>query len=233
MDALYNFYLKLIPDLLKDLVFYIPKSEIVNTSIKEISELNNSLLVDTIFIFDEYQGPMPYSQKTGFKQLISQFSNLEKNIFKLVQKRKDCTDKEFAFVLDKYFTFLRALTYSCEWLYENLNTNQKENKKVESKFYLQLDGLRKHQETLQTTFHLNGELQDLNKINDKTKVKGLITDITANLPKTNIEETSNTNIDEKNNVVDSALIKSKTNRKVLITEAEAEKNLLKTFFGIE
>ncbi len=241
--SLYRFHLNLIPNLLTEFFFYIPKSEILPDIIEKVKILKDDTILDKIFVFDEYQGPVYYNKDRSYKGIILMGANLEKNIFSLLEKKNEVSNLEFDYVLNKYFEYVESMFYCTKWMHNNLNRFFEKDEKLNNIFYLQFESLRKHFKTLVKTFYKNKKTIPKGNFNAHKIIDDFFPDITdgfsieslkdiaklsqapINVPRFNLPENTITTTKKFGKI-------KKINRKPLITEQEAERILLRTFFGI-
>ena len=188
-----------------------------------------------IFVFDKYVGPMAYNSKRDHKTILLKSGGLEKNIFELLEKRSQSEHSEFQYVLNKYFEQAWCILYITNWLNNNLSEIVPINDKIKGLFHIQYLHHKKHFETLLKLFYPSKDTIPLDSFNAAHIIETYFNDITKIFEKTN-NITSNDSISitqsEKplNNINGGGVIHKK---EPLITQKEAEKDLLKTIFNIE
>lgn len=229
--SLHQFYLDLVPNLLRELYFYIPETEIPKDIIAKLDVFKKHIDLNRVYVIDYHKGPILYTSDRDAVEITIKSSKLEKNLFNLVEKKSAASPDEFQYILDKYFELVETIFYITDWMHTNLKAHIKDVTPVKDLFYLQLVFYKKHFELLVKTFYPNraaiprGNFNAHNMIDtyfpDISKSYNVITKMPAtvqNKPIINIPKTVN-----------------KPNMKIkksLVTEVEAERLLLRTFFNI-
>ena len=122
LDAFFD---KLVEALIIDLAFYIP-SDIILTGVLE--ELEGSIpenYLNELTVLD----PMGFSEfeiNEFNTRLIKKKNQLEKNIFKLLERKTTLEAFDFEFILNKYFKQLEFYLAITNWLRINLRNYNKE-----------------------------------------------------------------------------------------------------------
>jgi len=144
-NSLDTFFDKLVEVLILDLALYIP-SDLIPTGVLE--ELEGS-------IPDHYFNELTILDPLGFgefeieefnERLIKKKTQLEKNIFKLLESKTVLKEFEFVYILDKYFKQLEFYVAITNWLRVNLkNYNQEKiNLTTVGSFEIQFEIYKSH-----------------------------------------------------------------------------------------
>ena len=236
-QTLHQFHLNLIPNLIKELYFFIPEEEIRPDIIETLDALKKYNFLNTVLVFDEYEGPIHYVAGRSNKQIILKEGDLEKNIFKLLEKKSEGKMHEFNFVLNKYFEFVETMFYIVKWMYHNPIEMIQTDSNLTGIFYVQYESYKKHFEVLVKTFYDSKETIPKGNFNAHDIIDTYFPDVVNNFKKKgpslileNWIKKFKTKTPEKTTTP--PLPTNKKDKKPLITEAIAEKILLKTFFNI-
>lgn len=239
-ETLHKFHLSLIPNLFKELFFFIPEKEIRPDVIEKLDFLKEYNFLNKVLVFDEYQGPIHFEKGRSNKQLLLKGSDLEKNIFKLLEKKSEGKTHEFNYVLTKYFEFVETMFYMINWMYYNPTLAIKSDSNLSGIFYFQFTSYKNHFETLVKTFYESKESIPKGNFNAHHVIEIYFPDVVNSFKQKNnldisslIVDKSSKNLKTTPKRTSSILpLQDKKVKKALITEAEAEKNLLQTFFNI-
>ncbi|WP_179346450.1 hypothetical protein [Winogradskyella ursingii] len=242
-NKLYDLYIGLIPNLVSELLFYIPEKEIAQEIIDEFNELKNNKLFDRVFVFDEYRGPIDYDKKASSKGLAVMAINHEKNLFIMVEKQEAISNSEFKFLLEKYITFVEVLLQYSKWMHGNLHNTFEEDEKLKILFNNQCFNFKKHLEALVTTFYDSKKLLSTQNFKMQRIVDDFIPDLAKSFTKSKISDfilqPNPIRVPELNvpkgtfSVAKEKLQTQKSTKKAIVTEQLAEKILLETYFGIK
>lgn len=240
--SLYDYYIGLLPNMILELYFYIPKDEIPIDIFSELKVLQNDKILNKVFVIDTYKGPISYNNETHKGTLIMT-TNLEKNIFSLVEKKSKLSKLEFKFLSEKYILFAEALLYFANWMYKNHQKVFGTDKRLNSILFLQLENYKKHYETFVSTFYISKKTVPIGNFKTNYIVDTIFPDLAKSFSKNSISEI----IREQQESIDISVKKDykqvfinkekiqgdkKTIKKRLVTEEEAEKLLLKVYFNI-
>lgn len=241
-QTLYQFHLSLIPNLVAELFFFIPENEFRPDIREKLDFLKKYDLLDTVLVFDEYQGPLLYENTRSNKKLLMKESELEKNIFKLLEKKSEDKAHEFNYVLNKYFEFVETLFYMIKWMYNNpIKTIQKDSN-LSGIFYIQFTNYKNHFETLVKTFYDSKEAIPKGNFNAHYIIDTYFPDVANNFKKKNNINTRSLNLEKwlkslkttsSKKQPNAQLVMGNKDKKPLITEVEAEKILLQRFFNVD
>ncbi|MFH4964414.1 hypothetical protein V8G69_05360 [Gaetbulibacter sp. M235] len=238
--SLYQFYLDLIPNLLAELFFFVPEKEIREDIIEKVDFLKKYDVLNRIYVIDHYQGPIEYKKGRNNNRVLLKSSKLEQNIFDLIEKKSEVKDQEFIYVLNKYFELVEYLFYATNWMNTNLTQIVQTEDTVIGLFHLQFMDYKKHFETLVKHFYPNKEAMSKGNFNAHEIIETYFPDVSKSLEQNSGLYFNNINSEKKTTKLNNATHlatttdkKTKSNdKKVLITEEEAEKLLLRTIFNL-
>lgn len=239
---LYQFYLDLIPNLLTELFFFIPEKEIRPDIIEKIDFLKDHDVLNKVYVLDHYQGPIEYKKGRNNMNIFLKGAKLEKNTFSLLEKKSDSKTHEFDYVLGKYFELVECMFYITDWMDSNITEYVKTNNTVIGLFHLQFLDYKKHFETLVKQFYPNKETIPQGNFNAPKLVETYFPDISKSLKTNNGMlftvlggEKQKPDLSASNSEITPHHHKMPKNivKKLLVTEAEAEQILLRTFFNIK
>ncbi|WNH11149.1 hypothetical protein [Thalassobellus suaedae] len=244
--SLHKFYLDLIPNLITELFFFLPEKEIRVDIIEKLDFLKNQNVLNKVYVFDHYVGPMEYKKGRSNKNIFLKSGKLEQNIFRLVEKKSEVKKQEFYYVLNKYFELVETLFYMTNWMNTNLVQVVKKDDGIIGLFHVQFLNFKKHFEELVRNFYPNREAIPKGNFNAHEIIETYFPDITKSFkPATNSVIVPNfkarTKSVELNHIENTTtpplpppLQKAdKKDKKQLVTEEEVEKLLLETFFNIK
>ena len=237
-ETLHKFHLSLIPNLIEELFFFIPEKEIRPDIIEKLDFLKKYNFLEKVLVFDKYQGPLHYEKGRSNKQLLLKESDLEKNIFKLLEKKSEGKAHEFNYVLNKYFEFVEAMFYMINWMYYNPTQIIQNDRNLSGIFYIQFTSYKNHFETLVKTFYASKETIPKGNFNVHYIIDTYFPDVVNSFKQNNNLDINSLTVDENlktttyKKAAITPLLKGEKDKKSLITEAEAEKILLQTFFNV-
>lgn len=146
-QSLDDFYDSLIEVLIHEIVFYVPKELI---SEKDVVEINRMFGIDPfneLVVIDVYRGGrFKYEQGSYKPLLVAKHGSLEKNLFKLLQKKSEIAPFEFKYILDKYIEQAEFYHYITSWFFNHLSfyIENKVNLELQGDFQLQHNYYKKH-----------------------------------------------------------------------------------------
>lgn len=240
---LYQFYLDLIPNLFTELFFFIPEKEIRSDIIERIDFLKDHDVFNKVYVLDHYQGPIAYKKGRNNTNSLLKGAKLEKNIFSLLEKKSESKAHEFDYVLVKYFELVECMFYITDWMDSNITGSVKTDNTAIGLFHLQFMDYKKHFETLVRQFYPDKETIPQGNFNAPKIVETYFPDITKSLQQSSGILLTGLAIQEERPEINASKLeitmppphhKKPTIpvKKQLITEAEAEQILLRTFFNI-
>lgn len=239
---LYQFYLDLIPNLLTELFFFIPEKEIRPNIIEKIDFLKGHDVLNKVYVLDHYQGPIEHKKGRNNMNSFLKGAKLEKNMFALLEKKSDSKSHEFDYVLGKYFELVECMFYITGWMDTNITECVKTNNTVIGLFHLQFLDYKKHFETLVKQFYPNKETIPKGNFNAPKILETYFPDISKSLKTNNgmlftvlggQKERPGLSASNSEMPPQHHKMPKKKVKKQLVTEAEAEQILLRTFFNIK
>jgi hypothetical protein len=238
--TLHQFYLDLIPNLLNELVFFLPRNEIREGIIEKVDFFKKYDVLDRVYVIDYYKGPIEYKKGRNNNRVLLKSSNLEQNIFNLIEKKSEVKEQEFNYVLNKYFELVEYLFYATNWMNTNLTQIVQTDDTVTGLFHLQFTNYKKHFEALVKHFYPNKEAIPKGNFNAHEIIETYFPDVSKSLEQNNSLKPNINNEDKKATILNNATHLETTavkkvknaNKKSLVTEEEAEKLLLRTIFNV-
>ncbi|WP_047547327.1 hypothetical protein [Psychroserpens sp. Hel_I_66] len=239
---LHDYYISLIPNLVTGLLFYIPKTELPLEVIDELMKLANHDFFNQVFAFDEYRGPVEYNSKSSKKGLFSISANLEKKIFGLLEKKGEVSETEFKYLLEKYRFLVETLFSYSQWMNDNLGKLHQDNENLENLFRYQFSVYRKHLETVFSTFYDSRSVPSSQYFDSKKIIDEFFPDLAKSFSKDTVSGLLNTqkltvakmdSPKQSSTVHQSMPPQEPKQKKSILSEEEAKKVLLKTYFGID
>jgi len=146
-QSLDDFYDSLIEVLIHEIVFYVPKELISEKDVAEIKRMFGIDPFNELVVIDVYRGGrFKYEQGTYKPLLIAKHGSLEKNLFKLLQKKSEIAPFEFNYILDKYIEQVEFYHFITSWLFNHLALyiENKVNLEIQGDFQLQYNYYKKH-----------------------------------------------------------------------------------------
>jgi hypothetical protein len=210
----------LINGLYRPSIFYIPAVLFPKISEELKQKFKDYRVTNELAILKQTGDTCYIEQCIPLIELLHKESSLENNLFQLHKFKDQLKQVSFKFILDNYMKHVSACTYVYSWLYdhvldviENLTEDQKQL------FDLQYRLINKHQECLENAFlvekpiaieHIEELIATHTHIFKDRKFNELLTDINK----------------EKDN-------SKQNNKKLLLTDLEADTYLLKTVFNVK
>ncbi len=236
---LQQFYKALLPKLWNEFVFFIPKIELPAEIKKELEFLREYDLVNKSILFDVSIGPYVYEKKHNIK-VISKWSDLESNVFLLLEKRANSESYEFNYILEKYFEQSSCLFFLTDWLYKNVEQIEQVDNNISGLFMIQFTNYKKHFEEMVKHFYPNKDQMPFDRFNVNQLINDYLPDISKRFHKDEVPLLAEIN-EQKLNALPpltySPLKPKQSNikkkKKVLITEEEAKKVMLGSIFKIK
>ena len=153
----------------------------------------------------------------------------------MLEKKREISEDQFKYILDKYFEYVDSMLYCAEWMYKNLNNFISCDVKLKNIFFIQFRRFEKHFNALVQTFYINKTIPKANYNTSRIweifipKSKSSLLEKHHKIENKANEKTSGFNKNQQD-VVKYEFENPK--KKPLISEQEAKKILLKKFFGI-
>ena len=237
-------YKKLHADLWDNFIFFIPKFELPEELLDEIDFLKDIVVFNKPMYYKKSEGVYFYENEYSLP-VASKWTELETNLFSLLELRGNLKPFEFDYVIEKYFEMASNLFYITNWLNENRTDVLSSHLDMTSLFLIQFNSYSKHFEELVKHFYPDKKDMPHDRLNIQQLIKEHLPDITKRyhkednfmlLPPLNykgiqtIETTENLGIRK---VSLEKPIVSKHKKKKLITNEEAEKELLLKLFKVQ
>ena len=229
-ESLNKIYDEMIERLYKPLIFYIPR-RIWNQFDKDKwnAKMFDEVFDKVVLIKPDGQDIILNNEPSNF-HIMFKVARLDKNTFKLLDIQKKTDSNQFDFLLNRYCVQLDFYRRVSKWMAENIQKDVKDNnEETLFSFEIQQSTFSKHWQYIQDTF-VNGlkieeTKADSNLTNKDFKSLQDLMNQSSILPKAEAPESINEN--------DTNIIKKpKKIKKVLLTEEEAERFLLRTVFHI-
>jgi hypothetical protein len=230
--SLHQFYLSLIPNLVSELFFFIPKNEIREDIIEKLDFLETTDIFNKIYVVDYYKGPIEFKKGRDNAQLLLKESELDKNVFQLLEKKSEVPPHEFTYVLNKYFELAECLFYITQWMDTNITQKIQPDDTSSGIFYIQALNYKKHFENLVKNFYPTKDIIPKGNFNAIELIETYFPDIASQYNKPKEHHTLTHTTSESVQKEQQPLIK-KTKKTPLITETEAEKTLLEQVFNLD
>lgn len=151
-DQLYN---ELVNEFHKNYIFFIP-SKIVPDDIINGPELTKIKdLLDRVLVIDNTFQIIPIEQLNSYIDIINKAYYLDKNIFKLLDKKGEISDFQFNFILEKYYEQVEFYYQTTEFYLSNLSLPifDNINDTIKGLFTIQHNNYKKHLEELNKQFY--------------------------------------------------------------------------------
>lgn len=241
-DSLYQYYLELIPNLLVEFHFFLAKSKIPPEVLQEVEIFKTDKYLDKIYVADYYDGIVPYIKDRKNDQFILKSSKLNKNIFSLLEKKSKLTEPEFDYVLNQYFELAETFFYFADWLNDNLELLELNDRSTKGLFNLQFLNYKKHFESFIKNFYPDHKAVPKGNLNVLKRIKDIYPSIPQGFAGTSARK-GKFNFPDFIKVPKSKeaafSIPKKTQaskskiKKPLISMEEAESELLRKYFNID
>ena len=232
--SLEKYFNSLLPSLYEELVFFIPDKNIPVDILKKIDPFVSKLF-NKLLVMDTYKGPIEYPKERKQMLTIAKGSDLEKNTFSLLERKRDATITEFNFILDKYFEQVEFLVYVTNWMNNNLNEILQVNDSIKGLFQIQSNNYNKHLHTLLRHFYPDKRRIPQSKFNAIKIIEKYYPDITKPdyLKSEVIKSRINNSVQEIEIAKNKTAAAKKAKKQPLITEKEAESILLERIFNVD
>ena len=234
-EPLRDYYLSLIPNLIADFFFFIPKNKISPDIIDKVDFLKNKQVYKKVFLIDYYEGFMEYIKGNSSGYFIIKQNNLEKNIFSLLEKKSEVASYEFEFVLEKYFELAECLFFITNWMNTHIARIGFYDADAWKIFRLQELNYKKHFEMLVKNFYPSREIVPKGNFNTLELIDKYFPDIKGlfDEQKRKPDLTKDTKEEDKNENKITLSNRKKAKKEALISEGEAEELMLKSIFNLD
>ena len=244
-QTLNDFFDTLIEVLIDELVFYIPAEVVPKNIVEKVNKMNKNSLFNELHVIAFGQGWLGYEQEEFRPLLLKKHESLEKNLFKLLQKKGETEPFKFTYILDKYveqvefYQFITALLKNYLPIYIK-NGNDPD---LQGDFQFQANYYKKHLGDLMKHFYPSREYIFKQEFDILELLENYVPDFVARcgienkdevyIPKVVINqqedvnemaETSTKNVNEKT---------KKIKKELLITEKIADDFILSSVFNIQ
>ena len=214
-----NIHSQLVFNMASPIMFFVPETLIT----KELEERYEPELLELFFnkiLVIENDGSVnSLSKTTKITNVTSKNTQLDKNLFQLLELKETLKTYQFDFLIKKYYDQVNFFVLISEWLSENLETHFKElDPSISAYFSIQEIAFQMHFETLQTTFGMD-LLPNPKQTEILEKIESMVPPLSA--------------FKKAANEVPESEEKPKTEKKVLITNEEADRFLLETVFNVK
>jgi len=220
LDKTFN---KLKLNLLRPFTFYVPK-DLIPESKQDLWKgekyqpyFNNAILID-------HQGfDYELKEEPSFYEILHKQSNLDENLFVLLEKSGKLKSQQFQVLMDKYLLHLNFYVHVSQWMYNNIKLYiENASEETINSFKLQCDTFRKHyDQVLSDIYMVNNAEKPEPKMDVLEFVENNVSEYTEILSDTKGQETEPIPQQE-----------TKKKQAVILTEAEADDFLLRTVFHI-
>lgn len=241
-QSLETFFDKLVEVLIRDVGFYIPSALISANLLEDLNDQIPEGFIDQISILDIPGGFGVFENKEFNERLILKRNLLEKNIFKLLKKKKDLDAIEFNYILNKYFDQVEFYCAIVNWLSANLSVYHKNEIDINSigSFELQNEFYKSHFVELIDLFYPSEPIQLKEYYDLSELLKVYFPDLMARYDKASSELLVKSDIDlsqhefkeDQKNTTKRKKTTNKRKKEPLISDKEAEEFILKSVFNI-
>lgn len=241
-QSLETFFDKLVEVLFKDVGFYIPSTLIPANLLKDLNDKIPDGFLDQLSILDIPDGFGIFEIEKFNDRLILKRTLLEKNIFKLLKKKKELDAVEFHYILDKYLDQVEFYCAIVNWLSINLSVYHKNEINVHTigSFELQNEFYKSHFIELTDLFYSSEPIQLKEYYDLSELLKVFFSDLIARydkasnelLLKSDIELSQHEIKEDENTSKKETKTKKNLKKEPLVSDQEAEEFLLKTVFNV-
>lgn len=189
-DQLYN---ELVNEFHKNYIFFIPSKIVLNDLINkpELTKLKH--LFDRVLAIDNTFQVVPIEELNSYKYIIIKADLLEKNIFKLLDKKGEAPDIQFNFILEKYYQQVEFYYQTSEFYLSNLSLPifDNINDTIKGLFTIQHDNYKKHLEGINKQFYPDKTINSQVKNDFSSQIISNLNSIGVELiesPNNNIEQ---------------------------------------------
>lgn len=238
------FYTDLVSELWLDLIFFIPDKDIPSDFIDSFKHLDTQKLFNEVLVFDNQNGPVFYEKGRGYRRTLLKGVELDKNIFKLLEKKSGTNQYEFNYVLEKYFEQVGCLFFIANWLNNNLQLIIQLDQTAIGLFKIQQTYYKKHLAALIKHFYPDKKEIPQGNFNVLKAIEKYFPNIIEQYkdkekiippsPQVPIQNDQLPDFDKENGITDLNKHLPKVEiKQPLITEMEAERLLLEAVFNLD
>jgi len=215
----------LLDNVKRTMIFYIPSSLFENLQKKHIDELESFGFLNTLFYMDTQGDPKSIKDSIEYIRLLSKDKILKSNVFELLDMKTRLDKNAFHYIIDDYFKELEAQVF----LTEAIKKEAKETAinyvpQIQAYLELQYKQLIEHQEELKQKFGSWKSRFEIERIFGGFKT----TSPNIKLDKKVLEIP---NADSKSDRT--KVRKSVKKERLKINEAEVDRYILETTFGVD
>ncbi len=225
-------------------IMFIPEIELPKEILKDLEFLQEIQVFNKPMCYRKSEGVYFYEKRFNV-DIFSKGNVLENNLFLLLELRGKLKEYEFNYLIEKYFEMASNLFFVTDWLNKNKSNLLVNYTDVASLFQIQFLSYSKHFEELVKHFYPDKKDMPYDRLNIQELIKEHLPDITKRYHKEDnflllppidykeartIETTENLDIKK---VSLEKLVVSKPKKKKLITNEEAEKELLLKLFKVQ
>ncbi|MCF1192294.1 hypothetical protein LRR18_11925 [Mangrovimonas sp. AS39] len=226
-SILYKDYFDLSSKLYDELIFIIPRDVIPPDYSTKLDKLEELEWIDTVLIIDHYEGPIKWREDRNNVYFFGKSGRLEKNIFQLIEKKETLSKDAFGYLIKKYTEQAKTIHLLTQWLTDYIEKGNFDQNLV-SIFKMQCRFLEYHMTQLNQHFSVLYEENRMNNVDAIKFIKAFAEGQKAS--KSNKHDSVvAVNIVEPSS---QKAIKKKREKRILITEEEAELELLQKVFKI-
>lgn len=230
-ESLNKIHDELIDRLYKPLIFYIPRKFWVEFDGEKWNDKEFDELFDTVVLIKRDGKNQALNNETSYFHILGKKEELDKNIYTLIDLKARLEISSFKFVIDKYCQHINFYIRVSTWLFEHVDNDIAEiTQETINSFTFQKEAFEKHRNYLQKNFLTPKQKNDNGKIKSLTEedLKSIRTLLNTS---ENVSTKKTITSREIENQEKTKIIKKE--KKVLVTEKEAEKFLLKTVFNAQ
>ena len=233
-DSLNNIHTELIKQLYKPFIFYIPRKFWTELDADKWNDKEFDDVLDTVVLIKSDGSDHVIHNTPTYYYLLGKAAELDKNIYTLMDLKAKLETHAFKFLIDKYQEQLDFYVRISTWLANSVKKDIPElSQETLKSFTHQRDVLKEHWDNIQKNL-LNSTI----KANDSFDTSLTKEDIKSlgGLFKNSSEVVSLEDKEQKTSVLQTNLKQvkqTKKEKKILVTEEEAEQFLLQIVFHIE
>jgi hypothetical protein len=233
-ESLNKIHDELISRLYKPLIFYIPRKFWVELDGDKWKHKRFDEVFDTVVLMKSDGNNQVLNNDPSYFYILSKTTDLDKNIYTLLDMQAKLEANSFKFLIDKYNQHVNFYVRISTWLFENVQKDILEvTQEALKSFKHQRDAFIIHLEYIQNSF-INNQIKPIKPFNtsltdeDIKSIRGLINNASeVNKLVSEIPKSSESLIKFE------PIRKTQKEKKILVTDEEAEVFLLKTVFHLE
>ena len=240
-ESLEKFCNKLFSGLLEEFIFFIPNTVFFSEQLEAQNLSEFRKYFQKVIYMDNMQGPLMYTSKSKGPDMLIKAELLNKNIISLIEKSGHLSKSNFNYVNKKYVDQVRGLSFISNWMndQDRLKGVEGIETKTKTSFQLQSELFERHLDELNTTF----EIEET----ETKKYIDILNDLELQVPRLieqikQVGDTQSNQIEIITQLVQSSqsdviietkeAIPPKKQKRILISDDEAEEFLLESLFGL-